>query len=118
MSNFLLDFPRNDYCFRTRNPDLVVTAVSEVMDSGMRSYIPYSLITFSPSNPWFDRACSSAVSDREGTHQSYQDSPSELTHATFISARNHCSAKICRARSSSIKGRLISSTLLLLKKCF
>ena len=32
----------------------------------MRAYIPYSSITFSPSNPWFDWACSSAVSDREG----------------------------------------------------
>ena len=66
----------------------------------MRAYIPYSLITFSPSNHWFIRACSSAISDREEVHQSYQTSPSELSHATFISARNRCSAKICRARST------------------
>ena len=52
MSNFPLDFPWNDYCFRTRDPDLVAAAVGEVGDSGMRLYIPYSLITFSPSNPW------------------------------------------------------------------
>ena len=71
MSNFLLDFPWNDYCFWTRDPDLAATAVGEVVDSGMRAYIPYSLITFSPSNPWFDRECSSAVSDREGAHRSY-----------------------------------------------
>ena len=45
MSNFLLDFPRNDYCFRTRHPDLAATPVGEVADSGMRAYIPYSLIT-------------------------------------------------------------------------
>ena len=51
MSNFLLDFPWNDYCFRTRDPDLAATAVGEVVDSGMRAYIPYSLTTFSPSNP-------------------------------------------------------------------
>ena len=51
MSNFLLDFPWNDYCFRTRDPDLAATAVGEVVDSGMRTYIPYSLTTFSPSNP-------------------------------------------------------------------
>ena len=100
MSNFLLDFPWDDYCFRTRDPDLAATAVGEVMDSGMRAYIPYSLITFSPSKPWFDRACSSAISDREGAHRSYQASPSELAHATFISARNRCSAKLHRARSS------------------
>ena len=97
--------------------DLAATAVGEVMDSGMGEYIPYSLITFSPSNPWFDRAYSSAISDREGVHRSYQASPSEFTHPTFISARNHCSAKIRRARSSFHKrktDKLNSST----DKCF
>ena len=44
MSNFLLDFPWNDYYFRTCDPD-------SVMDSGIKAYIPYSLITFSPPNP-------------------------------------------------------------------
>ena len=63
MSNLLLDFPWDDYCFRTRDPDLAATAVGEVVDSGMRAYITYSLITFSSSNPWFDCACSSAISD-------------------------------------------------------
>ena len=106
MSNFLIDFPWNDYCFQTRDPDLAATAVGEVLDSGMRAYIPYSLINFSPSNPWFDRACSSAISDREGAHRSYQASPSELTHATFISARNHCCAKLRRARSSFRKRKI------------
>ena len=43
MSNFLLDFPWNDYCFQTLDPDLVATAVGEVVDLGMRAYIPYSL---------------------------------------------------------------------------
>ena len=105
MSNFLFDFPWDDYCFRTRDPDLAATAVGEVMDSGMRAYIPYSLITFSPSKPWFDRACSSAISDREGAHRSYQASPSELTHATFISARNRCSAKLRRLVHLSVKGK-------------
>ena len=106
MSNFLLDFPWNDYCFWTRDPDLAATAVGEVMDSGMRAYIPYSLITFSPSIPRFDRSCSSAILHREGAHRSYQASPSELTHATFISARNRCSAKLRRARSSFRKRKI------------
>ena len=82
----------------------------------MRAYILYSLITFSPK-PWFDCACSSAISDRDGAHRSYQASPSELTHATVISARNRCSAKIRRARSSFRKrkiDKLNSST----EKCF
>ena len=100
MSNFHLDFPWDDYCFQTHDPDLAATAVCEVMDSGMRAYIPYSLITFSPSKPWLDRACSSAISAREGEHRSYQASPSELTHATFISA------KLRRARSSFRKRKI------------
>ena len=79
-----LRFPCNDYCFWTRDPDLAATAAGEVMDSGIRAYILYSLITFSPFKPWFDRACSAANLEL----------PSELIHATFISARNHCSAKI------------------------
>ena len=118
MSNFLLDFPWNDYCFRTRDPDLAATAVGEVVDSGMRAYIPYSLTTFSPSNPWFDRACSSAISDREGAHRSYQASPSELTHATFISARNRCSAKLRRARSSFRKRKIDKLNSSPTEKCF
>ena len=93
----------------------MATAVGEVVDSGMRANIPYSLITFSPSNPLFDHACSSAVLEREGAHRSYEASPSELTHATFISDRNRCSAKIRRDRSSFQTEKLICSTLLLLK---
>ena len=84
----------------------------------MRAYIPYSLITFSPSKPWFDRACSSAISDREGVHRSYQASPSELTHATFISARNRCSAKLRRARSSFRKRKIDKLNSSPTEKCF
>ena len=117
MSNFLLDFPWDDYCFRTRDPDLAATAVGEVMDSGMRAYIPYSLTSFSPSKPWFDRACSSAISDREGAHRSYQAS-SELTHAAFISARNRCSTKLRRARSSFRKRKIDKLNSVPTEKCF
>ena len=84
----------------------------------MRAYIPYSLTTFSPSNPWFDQACSSAISDRERAHRSYQASPSELTHATFISARNRCSAKLRRARSSFRKRKIDKLNSSPTEKCF
>ena len=103
---------------RYRDPDLAATAVGEVMDSGMRAYIPYSLITFSPSKPWFDHACSSAISDREGAHRSYQASPSELIHATFISARNCCSAKLHRAHSSFRKRKIDKLNSSPTEKCF
>ena len=80
--------------------------------------MPYSLITFSPSNPWFDHACSLAISDREGAHRSYQASPSELTHATFLSARNRCSVKIRRARSSFRKRKIDKLHSSPTEKCF
>ena len=118
MSNFFVDFPRNDYCFRTRDPDPVATAVGEAVDSRMKAYIPYSLITFSPSKTWFDRACSPSISDREGVHRSYQASPSELTHSTFISARNCCSAKLRRARSSFCKRKIDKLNSSPTEKCF
>ena len=117
MSNFFLDFPWDGYCFRTRDPDLAATAVGEFMDSGRRAYIPYSLTTFSPSKPWFDRACSSAISEREGAHRSYQASPSELTHAAFISARNRCSAKLCSC-SSFRKRKIDKLNSSPIEKCF
>ena len=118
MSNFLLDFPWNYYCFQTRDPDLASTAVGKVVDLGMRACIPYSLIIFSPSNPWLDRVCSSAISDREGAHLSFQASLSELTHATFISAMNRCSAKIHRACSSFRKRKTNKLNSSPTEKCF
>ena len=118
MTNFLLDFPWNDYYFRTRDPDLAATAVGEVVDSGMKAYIPYFLITFSHSNPWLDRVCSSFISDREEAHQSYQASPSEFAHATFIFARNRCSAKVHRASLSFCKRKIDKLNSSPTEKCF
>ena len=96
----------------------MATAIGNVMDSEMRAYIPYSLITFSPSNPWSDSVCSSAISDREGAHRSYHASPSEFTHAAFISARNGCSAKIRRACPSFHKRKFEKLNLSPTEKCF
>ena len=86
----------------------------------MWAYIPYSLIAFSPSNPWFDRACSSAIADREGegAHQSYQASPPELTHAILISDRNRCSAKTNRAHLSFHKWQIDKLNSSPTEKCF
>ena len=84
----------------------------------MRAYIPYSLINFFPSNPWFNRGCSFAILDREGAHRSYQASPSELIHATFISARNCCFAKIRRACSSFCKRKIDKLNSSPTEKCF
>ena len=61
MRDFLLNFPWSDYCFWTRNSDLATTAAEEVVISRMRVCIPSSLTSLSPSNPWFDHVCSSAI---------------------------------------------------------
>ena len=114
MSNFLLDFPWNDYCFRTHDPDLAATAVGEVVDSGMRAYIPYSLTTFSPSNPWFDRACSSAISERDRIDHIKLLLLSSLMLLLFRLGIAVLLNFVGPVRLS-VKGKLISSTLLLLK---
>ena len=69
---------------------------------GMRAYIPSSSMTFS-LNQWFDCACSSAISDREGVHQSYQAS-SEFIQATLILL----GIKFCRAHSSFHKRKSLT----------
>ena len=50
-------------------------------------------------------------------HRSYQAS-SELSHATYISARNRCSAKIRRARSSFRKRKIDKFNSSPTEKCF
>ena len=112
MSNFLLDFPWNDYCFRTRDPDLAATAVGEVVDSGMRAYIPYSLITFSPSNreiaPLLSRI------ERERIDHIKLLLLSLLIRLLFLLGIAVLLSFV-EPVHLSVKGKLISSTLLLLK---
>ena len=73
------------------------------MAAGMDAYVPSSVRSFSPSNPWFDRACSRAIQTREGAYQSWKSLPSPEMHANFISARNRCKAIIRKAKHSFIK---------------
>ena len=94
MSDFLNDFPWEDYCFRSRDPDQVAPKVAEVLISGMEAYIPSTTKTFSPTKPWFDHACSLAIQAQEREYRSYKDSPSELSLNIFRSARNRCAMQI------------------------
>ena len=73
------------------------------MTAGIDAYIPSSIKYFSPSNPWFDRACSFAIQARERAYQSYQNSPSAASHSAFISARNRCKTIIRRAKHFFVK---------------
>ena len=106
-----------DYCFCSGDPGTMAPLVTDVIVSGMEAYVPFSIKTFSPSKPWFDHACFLAVQARERAFRSYQSSPSALTHAAFISARNRCKAHIREARTSFGKRRLKAWLDLLQKKC-
>ncbi|MPC77165.1 hypothetical protein E2C01_071612 [Portunus trituberculatus] len=39
---YYADFPRNDYCFRVRDPSLCSERITEVMVSGIEAYIPHA----------------------------------------------------------------------------
>ena len=115
MSNFLLDFPWDDYCFRTRDPDLAATAVGEVMDLGMRAYIPYSLITFRLLNlGLIVRAPLLSLIEREHIDHIKLLLPSSLIPLLFLLGIAVLLSFV-EPVHLSVKGKLISSTLLLLK---
>merc|ERR1711911_229190 len=118
LSSYFLDFPWGDYCFRSGDPDRVAPLITEVIVSGMEAYIPYSTKTFSPSKPWFDRACSQAVEAREKAFRSYQSSPSNLTRTAFISDRNRCKLQIRKAKASFFKRKVDSLTRSPTEKAF
>ena len=118
MSAFLLDFPWDDYCFRSGDPDVVAPLVTDVMVAGMEAYVPHSDKTFSPSKPWFDHACSMAVEAKKRAFRSYQSSPSDLTRTAFISARNRCKNKIRRAKASFYKRKVDSLTRSITEKAY
>ena len=118
LSSYFLDFPWEDYCFRSGDPDTVAPLVTDVIVSGMEAYVPFSIKTFSPSKPWFDHACFLAVQARERAFRSYRSSPSALTHAAFISARNRCKSTTRKAKTSFGKKKVESLTRSPTEKAF
>ena len=91
------------------------TAVGEVVDSGMRAYIPYSLTIFSPSNPFLIvRAPLLSQIERERIDHIKLLLLSSLMLLLFrlgIAVLLNFVGPV----HLSVKGKLISSTLLLLK---
>ena len=49
--SFLLDFPWDDYCFTTKDPNVVTQRIVEVYTSAMEVYVPFTFKTFSPAKP-------------------------------------------------------------------
>ena len=98
LREFFHDFPWDDYCFSSLNPNQVALRATEVLVSGMEAYIPSSVKSFSPTKPWFDRSCSSATQARDRAYRAWQNSRSPTTHSTFISARNRCKRALRKAK--------------------
>src|ERR1700755_1819006 len=87
-------------CFVSEDASVSADKVGAVIVDGMSRFIPSSTKSFSPQNPWFDRACSRAIQAREG-----KNSPSPITLANFHSARNCCRDILRRAKQAFTKRR-------------
>ena len=118
LRDFILDFPWGDYCFKTRDPDVAAPRVAEVLVSGIEAYVPSTVKTFSPANPWYDRSCTLAIQARDQAHDLYQASPSAASHASYKSARNRCTALIRRKKFSSVKRKTHNLNLSPTEKSF
>src|SRR5678815_4439037 len=76
-----------------------------VIVDGMSRFIPSWTKSFSPQNPWFDRACSLAIQSRDSAYRVWKNSRSPITLANFHLARNRCRDTLRRAKLAFIKGK-------------
>ncbi|MPC11033.1 hypothetical protein E2C01_003686 [Portunus trituberculatus] len=82
-------------------PGMITVSVSDASlcaERIMEAYIAHSFSQPKPSKPWFNRACSRAVHDREVAHKRYLSLPSPESHALYISARNHAKSVLKLAK--------------------
>src|SRR5678816_3628645 len=77
--------------------------VGAVIVDGMSRFIPFSTKSFSPHNPWFDRACSLAIQARDSAYREWENSRSPIALANFHSARNRGRDTLRRAERAFIK---------------
>ena len=85
--------------------------MTEVIVSGMESYIPHTFSNTKAKKPWFDSACSRAVKNREAAHKRYRSHPSAETHTLYISARNHAKSTHQLTKNSFINRKCQSYQL-------
>ena len=114
----LLDFPFDDYCFRSDNPEVVLKYTVEVFSSTLDAYVPSTVKTFSSAKPWFDRGCSRTVRSKERAHALNEASPSEVNHASFNSARNRCTSQLRRKKFRYVKRKSSNTFHSLTEKSF
>src|SRR6201990_2929507 len=92
-------------CFVSEDASVSADKVGAVIVDGMSRFIPSSTKSFSPQNPWFDRACSRAILARDIAYREWKNSPSPITLANFHSDRNRCRDILRRAKQTFTKRR-------------
>ncbi len=90
--------------------------ITEVIVSGMRTYIRHTVSTPHDKKLWFNHVCSHAIKDREIDYKRYMSPSTPETHTLYISARN-CAKSILRLTKtlSSIENVKTLSTPIPLK---
>src|ERR1700755_1708381 len=91
--------------FVSEDASVSADKVGAVIVDGMSRFIPSSTKSFSPQNPWFDRACSRAIQARDIAYREWKNSPSPITLANFHSDRNRCRDILRRAKQTFTKRR-------------
>ena len=102
LRSYYADFPWNDYCFHDRDASGCAERITEVIVSGMETFIPHSFSSPKSNKPWFNSACSRAIHDKDVAHKRYRNLPSDDNHRLFISARNHAKSVLRRTKFSFI----------------
>src|ERR1700755_2715853 len=71
LRSYFFDFPWNDYCFRGSGRSECAERITEVILSGMESYIPYTFPSTKSNKPWFNSASSHAILRRDVIFRDY-----------------------------------------------
>src|SRR5678815_5313066 len=90
-------------CFDSEDASVSADKVGTVIVDGTSRFIPSWTKSFSPQNPWFDRACSLAIQARDSAYLMWKNSRSPITLVNFHSARNRCRDTLRRAKRTFIK---------------
>ena len=90
LRQYYSDFPEDDYYFHVRDPSLCAERITEVIVSGIESYILHTLFNTKVKKPWFNSACSRAEN-----------------HILYISARNHAKSILQLTKNSFINRKCL-----------
>lgn len=112
LRNYFASFPWNQTCFATKDPSKVSEGITEVIQTGMDTFIPHTTKTSRPgSKPWFNRTCSTAVKAKNRAFHHWQKNPNTSSHQNYILARNQCTLTIKNSKESfmqTVRNKIIN----------